>query len=202
MRFVFIMCFLLFGVVSIAEIIVARRYNDEMTNICLVYPDISDSVYYKSNLTDICSTFNSDTDNDWLYSMNFENLRNYKKLINTDDLLIEKDKTFNVNLMNFICMIVMFIMNGVFIIILNNLESEADYKIITPEDFTLMISDIPNDFDDYEQMRIQVLELHTIQPIEINVTYRISGYIKKKEEFKVLKKQLRMMHNNDVSHII
>lgn len=106
-----------------------------------------------------------------------------------------KDNAFNVNLMNFICMLVMFVMNGIFIIILNSLESEADYQIITPEDYTLMISDIPDNFETYDQLKDEVLDIHSIVPLEVNLTYKISEYMNKKVEFRKYKKLLRIMHN-------
>jgi hypothetical protein len=122
-------------------------------------------------------------------------------LINSDSTLIEKDNSFNVNLMNFICMLVMFVMNGIFIIILNSLESEADYKVITPEDYTLMISDIPDTFETYDQLKDDVLDIHSIVPLEINLTYKVSEYMKKKTDFRNYKKQLRMMHNKGIDQM-
>jgi hypothetical protein len=72
------MCLLLFGVVSVAEIYIARKFNKEIEKICEVnYYNKNLTTMFYNNYTTICNDFNNKTDNDWLYSMNFENLSKF-----------------------------------------------------------------------------------------------------------------------------
>jgi hypothetical protein len=93
----------------------------------------------------------------------------------------------------------MLVINWVFVVLMSNLETEVDVEIITPEDFTLMISDIPNDFRSFEELRTKYLSVDEIVPIEINPTFKLSDYTKLKSDFILLKKKLRYLHAHNVS---
>ena len=108
------------------------------------------------------------------------------------------DTSVNVCLINFICMIVMFLVNYVFIVILNGLECEADYQIITPQDYTLMISDVDPTFKSDEELK-DMLEVLAIKPLHVNRTYKLHDYINKKIEFKNLLQILNYMEINEVN---
>jgi hypothetical protein len=133
--------------------------------------------------------------------MSFENIRVYQLVVNDKDSLISISNTPNVNLINFISQIVMLLINLIVILIVNNLEMEAEYKEITSQDYTLYISDIHEEelTDNIEVLKNEILEIDGIKPIEINTTYEISGYIDLKNKFKNLKQKLRSMHVNKVS---
>ena len=202
MKFVFFMCFIMFGIVSISEIYVTRKYNHEMEYYCNVI-----RYNYTNNTYDICTAWNK-TDNDWLYSMNFDNISKikliiisleiYKSLLSNNTALLPFDRVFNINFMNFLCMCVLFVVNCIFIVIVRNLDIEADFKVITPEDFTLMISDIPIEFDSNKKLKDEVLVVNDISPIEVNITYKMSDYMQIKNDFILNKKKLRSMHMKNV----
>lgn len=133
--------------------------------------------------------------------MSFENIRIYQLIVNNKDSLINVSNTPNVNLINFITQIVMLLINLIVILIVNNLEMEAEYKVITSQDYTLYIADIHEEelTDNVEILKNEILEIDGVKPIEINTTYEISGYIELKNQFKSLKQKLRTMHINKVS---
>ena len=96
-------------------------------------------------------------------------------------------------------MCVMLVINWVFIVLMSNLETEVDVEIITPEDFTLMISDIPDKFRSFDDLRLHYLQVDDIIPIEINPTFKLSKYMALKDDFVNLKKKLRYLHAHNVS---
>ncbi len=91
-------------------------------------------------------------------------------------------------------MFVLFFVNIVFIVLMTNLDAEADIEQVTPEDFTLFISDIPKDIGNYEEIRTNFLSVNDITPIEVNPAYNINEFNILKEKFINLKKKLRYMH--------
>lgn len=137
---------------------------------------------------------------DFFYSLCYENVKYYQQIIDKNDQLKSISITEDVNLLNFICMLIMFVINCIAIIIVHNLEFEADYKVITPQDYTVLVSDIePEEMsDDKQYLKSQLLLMEEISPIDVNLTFSISGYVEKKEEFKELKKKLRLMQTNKV----
>lgn len=136
--------------------------------------------------------------------MNFENINLYSFIVNDDKELIDKAEIVDIGIINIICMSAMFLINCIFIIIISNLEYEAEYEVITAQDFTLLISDIDREelTHDLSVIMDDILCIDGIKPIEINPTYKISEYIAKKEKFGTMKKQLRVMMANEVSNKI
>ena len=66
-KFIIYMCLIILGVVAIETIIVARMYNNQITNYCNM------NLNYSPNSSDVCREFKL-TLNDWLYAMNYENI--------------------------------------------------------------------------------------------------------------------------------
>ncbi len=74
MKFIFVICLLLFGVVSVAEIYISRKFYDQVDEICNTsFINNNFNKYFYSNYTEVCDIF-SKTDKEWHYKMNFENL--------------------------------------------------------------------------------------------------------------------------------
>ena len=113
--------------------------------------------------------------------------------------LFNTDQTFNLLLLNFYCMIVLYFINFFAIVIFNNFESEADFMITSPDDFTLIISEI-NFFENFEKLK-ESLTINEITPYEINCTFKISEYFEMKQQFVDKKNILRIMHAQKVSFI-
>lgn len=194
LKFIFVNLFLLFGCISVVEMYLAFKYNTQVEKYC------DTNIFVTSNSKEVCDKFTS-SNKDFLYQMSFENIRIYQLIVNNKDSLISVSNTPNVNLINFITQIVMLLINLIVILIVNNLEMEAEYKVITSQDYTLYISDIHEEelTDNVEILKNEILEIDGVKPIEINTTYEISGYINLKNDFKNLKQKLRTMHINKVS---
>lgn len=82
------------------------------------------------------------------------------------------------------------------------MDAEMDIQLITPEDFNLMISDIPKGISSWEDLRSNFLEMEGVKPIYLNPTYDINELTVLKAEYVKYKKILRLMHRNNVSLLI
>ena len=139
----------------------------------------------------------------WKYTRKIvvDGVKTKVKFINENPILnIELNNSTNYSILNFTCMFAMFLINGCYIVILNHLEYEAEYKVITPQDYTLMINDINTEdiVKSPELIRKEILEIGHHIPIEVNNTYDILDYYNLKSEFAQLKKKLRIMHSEGV----
>ena len=107
---------------------------------------------------------------------------------------IENDTSLNFSLINLIAIAALFIINGCYIIILNHLEYEAEYKVITAQDYTLMINDLnPHTMSENLSGVTSMIESDGIRPIEVHFTYELSEYYCFKEAFQLAKKKLRVL---------
>ena len=191
LKFLILVCVLIFLNVAVVAITISGYYNNNLTNFC-------DNPNHKSlspTAEAACDRF-INSGHDFLYKMNFENLRLYQYIINSNEILVKIDHTFNINLLNTICMIVLYLINSIFILIISGLNYEAEYTVLTAEDYTLMIQDIDKQYFnivDDDTILNEVLEMNGISPISINQTFNIENFIKKKNEFIDCKKKLRYM---------
>jgi hypothetical protein len=192
LKFLILVCILMFLNVGIVAILMAGYYNDNLKGFC-ENPDHSS---LSPTAADVCDRF-SNIGKDFLYNMNFENLRLYQEIINSNPVLVGLDHTFNINLLNFICMSVVYLINCLFILIISGLNFEAEYTVLTAEDYTLMIQDVDKQYFnivDDDHILTDVLEMNNISPIAINQTFNIENFIKKKNDFIDCKKKLRYMN--------
>lgn len=126
----------------------------------------------------------------------------YSKMVYEDSSPWKNNNTlFNIHLLNFICLCVMFLVNLSYVIIMTNLDAEMDIQLITPEDFNLMISDIPKGISSWEELRSKFLDVEGITPICLNPTYDINELTILKAEYVKYKKILRLMHKHNVRFI-
>lgn len=73
-RFLVFLCLIIIGINSAVEIFVYRKYNKELTSYC---SDQNSNFYVTANSNYTCSKFKNATNN-WIYSMNFENIGKFK----------------------------------------------------------------------------------------------------------------------------
>jgi hypothetical protein len=126
--------------ICIPQIITSVRINKEMQDIC-----------NKTNFANYTHCESYKTTNDFLVSMSFQNMREfnllYKHLYNsTEDYVI--DYTF----INGLVMFVLFFLNMGAVIDVYNDVIEMDYTMVTPSDYTLMISNINAIFTDEKDL--------------------------------------------------
>lgn len=191
-KFIFFICCLIFGVVAIVEIYLSKSYNSQLQGYCL-----SKNMTEKSNIgLEVCSNFLKRDYNSTFYIMNIENIREYKKIVNDKYEYLVNDTMVNLNLIHLVCMCIMFVLNNIYLILFSNLDKEIDIEIITPKDFTLMISDIPKDqSESFELLKEKYLNVDDICPYEINPTYKIGFFQELKKKYGLLKKNLRYIHH-------
>ena len=96
----------------------------------------------------------------------------------------------------------MYISNWAFIIMIINLESEVEATVVTAQDYTLLISDLPAKVTSYEDLRMKYLEVDGVTPICLNPTFRLAKFMELKQEYNRMKKKLRYMKSHNVRRII
>ena len=113
------------------------------------------------NSTDfpICHERITNTSN-WLNAISCENFRIYKNI--TEQILIRNNNTyvsypgwdkFDYNLISFVTQLILFV---VYLIIYNNIYNQAgevDFMNLTPSDYTLMISELKNNYKTKDELQ-------------------------------------------------
>lgn len=116
-----------------------------------------------------------------------------------DPIPIPPISFLDLNLVQFLAMITVWIINAVFIIINHNLNIEVDVENVTPEDFALLISNVhvnveqKQDYNDgnIQNLLKQKLNIDGICPKLIIPTYDIEEFAKLKNQFIATSKQHR-----------
>jgi hypothetical protein len=91
--------------------------------------------------------------------MSSENLKYYRRLMNEKNKILSIGGFVDYNLINFIAMIVLLLINLFFINLIRSLSNEVDMLEETPSDYTLMISDIPRNIENSQDLKANVLNL-------------------------------------------
>lgn len=134
-------------------------YNNEKIDVCKVY------TYSNNNIFEQLSYFN---------------FKFLSKLISTNNQFKLKDITLDINFINFLVQITLFIINILTRITCYNLFLESDLLNITPEDFTLMISNIPKNSVDAQNSINSIVDSRNIKIYDIVKTYNLTEYYKLK----------------------
>lgn len=209
-KFLVFMCFVVLGISSAVELHLARKFNKELDFYC---KEANLSLTANSNET--CTKFNNATNN-WLYSMNFENISKtifykylilglYMDLVNNYTLPFPNEsiedstkEEVNINLIHFIAIVILFLVLCIFIVVVNNVDNELRFKYISPMTYALLISDIKKDFDSIDQLK-EKLNRDDCPILDINLSFKFSIFTELKNEYKKLKEKLKEVHEADVS---
>jgi hypothetical protein len=98
---------------------------------------------------------------EYLKVVSFGNMHYYKNILHDNVGDLSEDITLRYNLLNFMCIIVMFVTNVAVIIDIYNNILELDYSIITPSDYTLMIKNVPRNKNKSElKMALEIVFLY------------------------------------------
>jgi hypothetical protein len=188
LKFLILVLCIVGGMITIPAIMISRHYNTEMMSYC------------NSNTTKtypkVCNDFLA-KDNDWLYSMNCDNLKFYTLYLNQYDGEI-RTNVVDYSFIVFLALLVLFFAKIFFVIIVDAIDNEIDMLNITPADYTLMVSNIPMTIRTKEAIIEEYISIPNpagkngidsrIKPIELNMTYKIADYVKTKNEFLRLQK--------------
>jgi hypothetical protein len=199
MKYLIFMLIVLGGMVSAPTMYISNSYNIQMTSFC----NKTEAIQYKT----ICQDFLL-KDLGWQFNMNCETLKYYIRLLS-----FPENERFNTNAVNysfiiFLAIVVIVLAKYLFVVIVDSLDLEIDMLNITPSDYTLMISNIPQNVvhkdtivDEYITIRTQRKGYITdIKPIEVNLTYKIADFVKTKNEYLNLKKIIKTCELKKVSH--
>ncbi len=128
------------GMYSIPSIVISKFYTNDLISYCANHnATISFCSRYQSS-----QTFNQ---SDWLYQMSYESLnKTLWVLKNTTKNSTNANYDFYVpdyNFISFMTNMVLLSVNSLFLILLKNMIEEADFSNVTPADYALMITNLP-----------------------------------------------------------
>lgn len=126
----------------------------------------------------------------------------YKNLVNNNTDYRKKDNSININLIHFIAICVMYVILGIFILVLTNLVTEAEFQFSSIKEYSLMISDIPKDFSSVEDLKQRILEVDGLMPLDVILTFKFSEFVEMKKDYKELKHEFRELQEADVSALL
>jgi hypothetical protein len=190
---------------GIPQMATSIQYYNELQHFCNITlnPKVNASYCGKYNTTNVSS---------WLYAMSFENLKNYRLAVNDTNKTYTESITLDLSFLNFLAILLMFLANLSAIIKVYCFLKDEDESKITPSDYTLMISGVPQykkktEIMDYlaiiDEQLVEVRDPETgdvtgtelreveIKPIDIIMTYRINDIMKKKNKLLDVCKKIR-----------
>jgi hypothetical protein len=189
--------------VTVEQILFSLRLFENLQAYCSIEGLV---LNYTQNLT--CLKYNQTID--WLYIMSYENLYNYKSFI--DESIIDPYKTtIDLNIINCVTMILLYFANIGAIIDVYLYLKEYDESRITPQDYTLMISNVPIYKDKKDLINFLSVENHQymevkdeqtglskfemcevlIQPIDVITTYKTYDIMKLKRRLIRVNKRIK-----------
>jgi hypothetical protein len=188
-----ILTFILAGaMISVPAIIISRNYNNQMNSYC-------NANVTKTNYT-ICDEYNN-RDNDWLYSMNCDNLKYYTRYLDKINDGALSSNVVDYSFIIFLSLIVLLVVKHLFTVIVDAADLEIDILNITPADYTLMITNIPQTIEHKDIIIEEYLSIanpnatnafdNDIKPVEVNMAFKVSEFIKTKEAYLKLKNTIK-----------
>ena len=154
-RFSILILFITFITMGLPSFILTRYYTNQLTDMCfqiylkekerisVTFPDCVNFI----NVYGVSEIFIKDTD--WEFKYNAINLKEYrhiyKMLTNSYDNV---DKgLINYNIVYFIGIFTLFVINLLYIIILYNLNIQYDISVTSPSDYTIIITNLYSAFN-------------------------------------------------------
>lgn len=208
MKFLIYNMIVLLGMVSIPHIYYAITQYNNMANHCLVvevdYYDSTENetyiIYEIPPGRNYCEKFINDTntkDLNFLWEMTYENFDLYNSI--HKDREVKDYAVVNFTLVYFLSELVLIIVNIIFTILAYNLNLEIDMFNNTPEDFALLISDIPTDLKN-EELK-EFFKLDNIEIHDVIRTYKLDHFYSYKSEYIYYRKMLFNLYNNEKPEI-
>ena len=152
-RFASIILFFSFISICIPSMIITNHYTNQLVDICnkiyfLEKENINSSYPDCLNFIDLKNSSLFSTDMVWALKYNSFNLKQYRKIYNNiSKSYYNVDQTLiNYNLIHFIGLIALFIINILYIIILYNINNQYDILVTSPSDFTVIITNLKSAF--------------------------------------------------------
>ena len=197
-KYLIINYFCLIITCSLPYILICNAYANKLNDYCTeFYVKDTIPVGLETN-NEYCVNFISSdeydyTKFDWMNKWSGQTMIFYIKILK--DFATQKqidDVICNFNLISFISLLILFIINMLFISLTSALKNEIDFKEQSPSDYTLIVSDIPT-----EQYKPGPLKNDYLDPDdnvdikEINLSYKLTEIKNLKRELIEIKKKLK-----------
>lgn len=108
-------------------------------------------------------------------------------------------KEVNLNFLHFITYFIIYVCLFIFLIVVNNIDTELRFKNISCMTYAVLISDIDKKKNLSLENIEETIKRDDIEILDKNLTFKFSVYSKLKKEYKKLKDEFKEMHEQDVS---
>ena len=184
---------------SIPSMIISKKYADNLKKYCTEFYINEDTISDFETINESCKYYNdSDNDNnnenqntfdfDWINNYSGENMLRYTKILkatsnkkNIDEIVI------NYHLISFITLLYLFIINLLYVSLSSVFIADLDSSIITPNSYSVMVSDIPIKYGDKDLKKYLTYD-DSIFIHDINLTYQLTELEKLKDKYRKLEK--------------
>ena len=179
----------LFIFCSLPYIIICNIYASHLFKYCTeFYTEYTIENNMETNNKYCVNFINSDeyeyTSFDWMNKWSGETMLFYIKILKDFANQNQIDNVVcNFNFISFIAMIILFIINLLYVSLTSALKAEIDFNEQSPSDYTLLVSDIPVEKTDENEL-IEFLNQDNLKIKSINLTYNLY-------EISVLKNKIR-----------
>ncbi len=180
---------------SIPYMIIAKKYADNLYKYCSeFYIDNDEITGFETNNSNCKYFINSENNNvddeekyntfDWINKYSGETMLRYIKVLkdisnkeNIDDIVV------NFNFISFITLLYLFIINLLFVSLSSVFIADIDSSIITPNSYSVMVSDIPIKYGDKDLKKYLTYD-NSIEIHDINLTYQLTELEKLKDKYR------------------
>ena len=141
---------------SILTIIINEHYTKGINNICNEYflEYNSDTLNCKKYISISKGIGFYDNETDWILRFSSDNLKNYRQIYKDFTKNDEVDNVLvNYTLLHFFTLITLFVVNLVYLVIVNAKRDQVDMRHITPHNYTLLCTNLNNTVDSFNKYK-------------------------------------------------
>ena len=156
-QYAIVILIIAFFMSSLLTIIFNEHYTKGLNNICnQFFLEFGDSQYpYCKQYISIAKGigfYNNETD--WILRFSSDNLKNYRQIYKDFSKNDDVDNVIvNYSLLHFFTLITLFVVNLVYIVIVNAKRNQVDMMHTTPHDYTLLCTNLNNTVDSFNKYK-------------------------------------------------
>lgn len=190
---------------SVITVLLTNQYANELSTFCGEFyintTDINTLNGYETNADECVNFIKGDNYTfiglDIFNKFSGETMLSYVKLFKKFHSTKQVDNVItNFNILTFITLICLFILNLFFLNLSTAYVDEIDFNEESPSDYAVMVSDIPQTRMNADEIKNDFPQEYFDDIYEVNMTYKLRAIAKIKEQLRQLKK-LRRLHKKD-----
>ena len=219
-QYAIVILIITFFMSSLLTIILNEHYTKGLNNICnqyfLEYGNTKLYPYCKQyiSIEKGIGFYNNETD--WILRYSSDNLKNYRQIYKDFSQNDDVDNVLvNYSLLHFFTLITLFVVNLIYIVIVNAKKDQVDIMHTTPHDYTLLCTNLNNTVDSYNKYKnffinneeikdkseiekfVYFLKTYvlpnnneTLNIYEINICYKLNEFMETQDKINEIEEQI------------